>query len=74
MRLTDDDKAATHQVFRQWLGKERVVTEEKWMSIMSEDDPDPSPVHQCDNGHSGYESNEQVETEVITGAFAGIES
>ena len=37
MRLTYDDKAATHQVFRQWLGKDRVVTEE-WMSIMSEDE------------------------------------
>ena len=33
---------------------------------------DPSPVHQCDDGHSGNECNEQVETEVITDAFAEI--
>ena len=38
MRLSDDEKTATYQVFRQWLGPDRVISEEDWKTLMEEDE------------------------------------
>ena len=38
VRLSGDDKTATYNVFRQWMGKDRINSEEEWVSIMEEDD------------------------------------
>ena len=36
-RLSEDDKSATYQVFRQWLGSTS-ITEEEWATILEEDE------------------------------------
>ena len=37
VRLSEDDRSATHTVFRQWLGSAS-ISEEDWSSIMDEDE------------------------------------
>ena len=37
VRLSGDDNTATYNVFRQWMGKDRINSEEEWVSTMEED-------------------------------------
>lgn len=77
MRLSDDDKSATYQVFRQWLGKDRTISEEEWVTIMEEDESfDYATLgvgREQDNG-AMHHYDQTIETEIITGEPSDNES
>ena len=76
MRLSEDDRTATYQVFRQWLGKDRTVSEEEWVTIMEDEAFDHATLgvgREQDNG-AIHHCDETIETEVITGRPSDNES
>ena len=73
VRLSDDDKNATYHVFRQWLGKDRTITEDEWLAIMEEDKTFDYANLGVGREHPAAEIPQAVETEVITGGTSDIE-
>ena len=73
VRLSDNDKTATYQVFRQWLGDRRHITEEEWKNIIEEDeafDYASRGVGRDESVALPQACAEDIETEIITGQLS----
>ena len=82
-RLSENSKTATCQVFRQWLGEDRIISEEEWKILMDEDQAfDYANWREEENiGHETAENrrvgrdeenigHERIETEIISGELS----
>ena len=85
-RLSENDKTATCQVFRQWLGEDRIISEEEWKILMDEDQAfdyanrgvgreEENIGHEtAENRRVGRDEenigHERIETEIISGELS----
>ena len=74
MRLSEDDKNATYQVFRQWLGPDGVISEEDWKTLMEEDEAFDYENRGVGREEENNRQPENIETEIITGGHMPCDS